>query len=159
MKFVTIKKAFIFFMMLFSSLMIQAQEIIKEKEDVVVEKVKTNKRQKIDGVIATVGDYIVLDSDIDKSFLELSSQGNSIKDISRCQMLGKLLEDKLYAHHAIQDSIKVTDAEIKGMMQERLTYMTEQIGSMEKVIKYYKKDSEEEFKSYFFDILKENKCS
>ena len=136
MNFVTIKKTFIFFMMLFSSLMIQAQEIIKEKEDVVVEKVKTNKRQKIDGVIATVGDYIVLDSDIDKSFLELSSQGNSIKDISRCQMLGKLLEDKLYAHHAIQDSIKVTDAEIKGMMQERLTYMTEQIGSIEKVIKY-----------------------
>ncbi len=159
MNFVTIKKAFLFFMMLFSSLMIQAQEIIKEKEAVVAEKVKDNERKKIDGIIATVGDYIVLDSDIDKSFLELSSQGNSIKDISRCQMLGKLLEDKLYAHQAVQDSIKVTDAEIKGMMQERLSYMVEQIGSMEKVIKYYKKESEEEFKSYFFDILKENKLT
>jgi peptidyl-prolyl cis-trans isomerase SurA len=25
----------------------------------------------------------------------------------------KLLEDKLYAHQAIQDSVKVTDAEVK----------------------------------------------
>ena len=51
----------------------------------------------------------ILDSDIDKSYLELSSQGNSIKDITRCQMLGKLLEDKLYAHQAIQDSIIVRE--------------------------------------------------
>jgi peptidyl-prolyl cis-trans isomerase SurA len=29
----------------------------------------------------------------------------------------KLLEDKLYAHQAIQDSVKVTDAEVKGMME------------------------------------------
>jgi peptidyl-prolyl cis-trans isomerase SurA len=72
-----------------------------------------SKTKKIDGIIATVGDFIILDSDIDKSYLELSSQGNSVKDITRCQMLGKLLEDKLYAHQAIQDSVKVTDAEVK----------------------------------------------
>jgi peptidyl-prolyl cis-trans isomerase SurA len=58
-------------------------------------------------------------------------------------MLGKLLEDKLYAHQAIQDSIVVTDAEVKGMMEDRLSYMVEQIGSLDKVVKYYKKDSEE----------------
>jgi peptidyl-prolyl cis-trans isomerase SurA len=61
-------------------------------------------------------------------------------------MLGKLLEDKLYAHQAIQDSVKVTDAEVKGMMEERLSYMVTQIGSLDKVIKYYKKNTEEEFK-------------
>jgi hypothetical protein len=27
----------------------------------------------------------------------------------------KLLEDKLYAHQAIQDSVKVTDAEVKAI--------------------------------------------
>jgi peptidyl-prolyl cis-trans isomerase SurA len=72
--------------------------------------------------------------------------------------VGKLLEDKLYAQ-AIQDSVKVTDAEVKGMMEERLSYMVTQIGSLDKVIKYYKKNTEEEFRSYFFDILKENKLS
>jgi peptidyl-prolyl cis-trans isomerase SurA len=34
--------------------------------------------------------------------------------------------------------------------------MVTQIGSLDKVIKYYKKNTEEEFRSYF-DILKENK--
>ncbi len=136
-----------------------AQEIIKEKEAPAKTEIKSGQRQKIDGIIATVGDYIVLDSDIDKSFIEISSQGNSIKDITRCQMLGKLLEDKLYAHQAIQDSVVVSDAEIKGMMEERLNYMIENVGSMEKVLSYYKKDNEEDFKSYFFDILKEQKLT
>jgi peptidyl-prolyl cis-trans isomerase SurA len=151
--------ALIFFLLLFSSTISRAQEIIKDTVIAPVKKVQTNQRQKIDGIIATVGDYIILDSDIDKSYLELSSQGNSVKDITRCQMLGKLLEDKLYAHQAIQDSVKVTDAEVKGMMDERLGYMVSQIGSLDKVVKYYKKNSEEEFRSYFFDILKENKLS
>ena len=117
-----------------------AQEIIKDS--VKAKAVVTSfKKQKIDGVIATVGDYIILDSDIDKSYLELSSQGNSIKDITRCQMLGKLLEDKLYAHQAVQDSIIVKDEEIKEKLNEQVNYMIEQLGSMDKVVQYFKKSS------------------
>ncbi len=52
-----------------------------------------------------------------------------------------------------------TDAEVKGMMEERLTYLVGQIGSMEKVVQYYKKDSEEDFRTYFADILKEGKLT
>jgi peptidyl-prolyl cis-trans isomerase SurA len=74
-------------------------------------------------------------------------------------MLGKLLEDKLYAHQAIQDSIVVKDDEVKKMMDDRLNYMIEQVGTLDKVIQYYKKNSEEEFRTYFFDILKENKLT
>ena len=159
MKSVNMKKALLFFVVLLLNTAMNAQEIIKDS--IVVEKKQkpSGKRQKVDGVIATVGDYIVLDSDIDKAYLEISSQGGSVKDITRCQMLGKLLEDKLYAHQAIQDSVKVTDSEIKAMMDERLTYMVQQLGSMEKVVKYYKKDNEEDFRTYFFDILKENKLT
>ncbi len=138
---------------------LSAQEIIQPKS-VVQDSVKSQgKKQKIDGIIATVGDYIILDSDIDKSFLEMSCQGNSIKDITRCQMLGKLMEDKLYAHQAIQDSIVVKDEDIKKMMDDRINYMTEQIGSIEKMVQYYKKNSLDEFKTYFYDILKENKLT
>ena len=138
---------------------LSAQEIIQPKS-VVQDSVKSQvKKQKIDGIIATVGDYIILDSDIDKSFLEMSSQGNSVKDITRCQMLGKLMEDKLYAHQAIQDSIVVKDEDIKKMMDDRINYMTEQIGSIEKMVQYYKKNSLDEFKTYFYDILKENKLT
>lgn len=133
-----------------------AQEIIKDS--VKVKPVKpTSKRQKVDGVIATVGDYIVLDSDVDKTFLELSSQGQSTKDITRCQILGRLLEEKLFAHQALQDSIVIKDEEIKEKMNDQIAYMVEQLGSMEKVVKYFKKDSEEDFKTELFDIIKVNK--
>ncbi len=145
---------------LFATISSSAQEIIKEKDSVkTVVPPTLVSQQKIDGIVANVGDYIILDSDIDKGFIEITSQGNSIKDITRCQMLGKLLEDKLYAHQAIQDSIVVSDSEIKSMMQDRMSYMIEQVGSLEKVLKYYKKDNEEDFKAYFFDILKENKLT
>ena len=135
---------------------VSAQEIIK---DTVKTKNQVNKfqKQKIDGIIATVGDYIILDSDIDKSYLELSSQGNSVKDITRCQMLGKLLEDKLYAHQAVQDSIIVKDEEVKEKLNDQVNYMVEQLGSMEKVVQYFKKNSEEEFRNELFDIIKMNK--
>jgi peptidyl-prolyl cis-trans isomerase SurA len=138
-----------------------AQEIIPEVNPVVkVDTVKkSNKRQKIDGIIATVGDYNVLDSDIDKSFLELSSQGASVKDISRCQMLGKLLEDKLYAHQAIQDSVIVNDEEIKEKLNSNLAYMLQELGTMEKVIKYFNKNTEDEFRSELFEILKQQKLA
>ncbi len=113
-------------------------------------------RKKVDGVVATVGDYIILDSDVDKAYLEVASQGNSVDDITRCQMLGKLMEDRLYAHQAIQDSIIVTDAEIKDKMDRQLSYMVEQLGSMDKVVKYFKKDTEEDFRNDLYDIIKLN---
>lgn len=159
MKFINNKITLTFFLLLFSSAIALAQEVIKETAVDTIKKVDSGKKQKIDGIIAKVGDYIILDSDIDKSYLEISSQGGSIKDITRCQMLGKLMEDKLYAHQAVQDSLKVTDSEVKSLMEDRLNYMVEQLGSMDKVVKYYKKNSEEDFRSYFFDILKEQKLT
>ena len=117
------------------------------------------KKEKIDGVIAVIGDYVVLDSDIDLEYIQLKAQGVDTKNITRCELFGKQLEDKLYAHQAIQDSIVVTDAEVNSYMNEQLDAMIEQVGSLEKVIKFYKKKTEEDFRSYFFDIIKMNKLT
>ena len=97
------------------------------------------KKEKVDGVIAVIGDYIVLDSDIDLELIQLKAQGIDTKNITRCELFGKQLEDKLYAHQAIQDSIVVTDAEVNSFLNEQLDAAVEQIGSMEKVVKYYNK--------------------
>ncbi|HSD06054.1 MAG TPA: peptidylprolyl isomerase [Flavobacterium sp.] len=161
MKSITNKVVLTFFLLFSVLTFVNAQEIIKDSVATVAKADVPNsgKRLKIDGIVATVGDYIILDSDIDKGYLEITSQGGSTKDITRCQVLGTLLEQKLYAHQAVQDSIIVSDAEVKGMMDERLNYMLEQIGSMDKLVKYYQKDSEEEFRTYFFDVLKEQKLT
>jgi peptidyl-prolyl cis-trans isomerase SurA len=117
------------------------------------------KKQKVDGVVAVIGDYVVLDSDIDLEFIQLKAQGVDIKNISRCELFGKQLEDKLYAHHAIQDSIVVTDDEVYNFMNQQIDAMVEQVGSLDKVVKFYKKKNEEELKNYFFDIIKQNKLT
>jgi len=158
MKFINSKLLATWILLIASICYVQAQEVIKDTVKTKVEKIQL-KRAKVDGIIATVGDYLVLDSDIDKAFLELSSQGNSIKNITRCQMLGKILEDKLYAHQAVQDSIIVKDEEVKEKMNEQVNYMVEQIGSMDKVVQYFKKNSEEEFRAELFDIIKTNKLT
>lgn len=139
---------------------IEAQEIIPEDAPVKKDSVEPFKRKKIDGIIATVGEYIILDSDIDMEYIELASQGISTENVTRCELLGKLMEDRLYAHQALQDStIVVKDSEINNMMEERIAYMLSQIGSMEKMLKFYNKKSEEDFRSFFFDVLKQNKLS
>lgn len=132
---------------------------VKDGSDVAANSATQHNRQKIDGIVATVGDYIILDSDIDKTYLEMSSQGNSVKDIPRCQVLGMLMEDKLYAHHAIQDSIVVTDAQVKEKLDRQFEYMVEQLGSPDKVVKYFKKNSEEELRTDLFDIIKTNQLT
>jgi peptidyl-prolyl cis-trans isomerase SurA len=161
MKYINNKLALILGVFLMVGWESQAQEILLETTSVVKkDTVKKFSRQKIDGIIATVGDYIILDSDIDMAYIEMSAQGGSVTDITRCQVLGKLMEDKLYAHQAVQDStIVVNDAEINSMMDEKIAMMVEQIGDIKKVVKYYNKKSEEEFRSFFFEVLKMNKLT
>ncbi len=112
------------------------------------------KRYKAEGVSGVVGDYVILDSDIDKSYLELDAQGISTEGITRCQLFGKLLEDKLYAHHAKQDSIFVSDAEINQQIDQQLQYMISELGSEEKVASYYRKDNIAELRKDLFEVNK-----
>lgn len=117
-------------------------------------------KKKIDGVAAVVGDYIVLDSDVDKMFIELKSQGVSTADFNRCNVMGKLLEDKLYAHHAIQDSIVVSNDEVESTVNQQIDYMKSQVGGdMKKVLEFYKKDDEVAFRKELFDLIKTNKLA
>ena len=112
---------------------------------------KPFKRFKAEGVSAVIGEFVVLDSDIDKSYLELTQQGISIEDVTRCQLLGKLMEDKLYAHHAKVDSLEVNDAEISARIEQQLQYIVGEFGGdEEKVIKFYKKNSMEELRQELF---------
>lgn len=117
---------------------------------------KTSERFKVDGVAAVVGDYVVLESDIDKMYLELKSQGTSIKDVTSCSLAGRLMENNLYAHHAIQDSIIVEDAQVNAQVDQQLAYMKQQVGSMEKVLEFYKKESEQEFREELREINRQN---
>lgn len=112
------------------------------------------KKIKLDGIAAVVGDYVILDSDIEKTLIDLKSQGASTEDITHCGLLGKLMEDRLYANQAVQDSILVSDDEVNATGDRQLQSLVQQIGSMDKVLKYYKKEDEATFREELYKINK-----
>ncbi|MCF7561658.1 peptidylprolyl isomerase [Sabulilitoribacter multivorans] len=146
---------------LFTINVMNSQEIIPDevKEEAVkkVDSVDLSKAKKVDGVAAVVGDYIVLDSDVSKERLQLEAGGYDTKDITDCELFGKLLENKLYAHHAIQDSIQVSDAEIRRQVDYQIEQFLQQTnGSMDRLLAFYKKEDEKSFRDEMFEINKAN---
>ena len=116
-----------------------------------------SERKKVDGVAAVVGDYLILESDIDKAYIDLKQQEVDTENITRCQMLGKLMEDKLYAHQAVQDSVKLTDAEVREQVNQRIEYLTAQLGGdIKKLLEFYKKDDEQSMREELFTLFKVN---
>ncbi len=138
---------------------VKSNDTIVEAQPMVKDTLKPFKRYKAEGVSAVVGEYVILDSDIDKGYVEMKAQGISIDDISRCELLGKLMEDKLYAHQAKQDSLLVADSEINSMIDQQIQYMTGELGSEEKVAAYYRKDNIADLRKDLFEANKNIKLA
>lgn len=127
------------------------------QNDSLAENKSNFKRLKVDGVAAVVGDYLILESDIDKAFIELQQQEVDTKNFTRCQVLGKLMEDKLFAHQAVQDSIPITDSEVRGAVNARVENLVAQLGGdMKKLLQFYRKDDEQSMREELFDLFKLN---
>jgi len=154
------KKVIVFFFLSFFMGNIFAQESVdtadvSEEAVLGVKKDTSNlKKIKLDGVAAVVGDYVILDSDIEKTLIDLKSQGVSNKDVTKCSLLGKLMEDRLYAHQAVQDSILVSDDEVNATSDRQIQQLVQQVGSMKKVLQFYKKEDETSFRKELFEINK-----
>ena len=114
---------------------------------------------KIDGLAAVVGDFIILDSDIDKTLIDLQSQGVATDNLNKCSLLGKLMEDKLYAHHAEQDSLEIDNQQIFNYVDQTIDYFISQLGDIDKVLEFYKKEDEQTFRQELFEINKVNQLS
>ena len=112
---------------------------------------------KIDGVSVVVGKNIVLDSDIEKFKLELLQSSEGKIKISDCEMLEQLMLQKLIAHHAIVDSIVVSDDEINAGVENNIRYFAQQYGDREKVVAAYGFNDIEDLKKELYKIEKENK--
>ena len=147
---------------------VQAQEVIVTdstsiQPDAEVKKAdesrQGNQRRKVDGIAAVVGDYIILESDIDLMYKDMQSQGISTAEVTDCNLAGSLMENKLYAHHAIQDSIIIPDSQINGMIDQQLNGFVAQAGSMEKILEFYNKETEAELREELFRINKQRQLA
>jgi peptidyl-prolyl cis-trans isomerase SurA len=111
---------------------------------------------KIDGVAVVIGKNIVLDSDIVKFKEEIDSRSEGKITISDCEMLEELMQQKLLAHHAVIDSVTVSDTEISGRVDQSVDYFTQQYGTVDKVIKAYGFNDLDDLKKELYTVQKEN---
>ncbi len=118
-----------------------------------------SQRKKVDGIAAVIGEYIILDSDIDLMYKDMQSQGISTQEVTDCNLAGSLMENKLYAHQAVQDSIIIPDAQINGVVDQQIQGLSQQAGSMEKVLEFYNKDTEAELRDEIFQMTKQRQLA
>lgn len=113
-----------------------------------------SKGQMIDKIIAKIDNYIVLRSDLDKSYLEYVSSGQEGGDEVRCGIFESLVVSKLLIAKAEIDSVEVLDTEVQMNLDQRMQMIIAQIGSQEKLEEYYSK-SVQEFEVELFDDIKD----
>jgi len=134
-----------------------SQEIIKDevKTSEIKEIKLTGNRIKADGVSAVVGDFIILDSEVNRRKAQIKAAGGNLGDITDCELFGSVLEEKLYAHQAIQDSILINELQIRSQIDQQMQgILGEFDGSMTKLLDFYKKDSEEALREEIYEINK-----
>ncbi len=78
-------------------------------------------REKIDDIIAQVGEEIVLLSEIEEQFaLAVAQQGTAIPAEAKCSIIDQLLSQKLILNQAALDSIVVAEEEIETQLNARI---------------------------------------
>ena len=110
----------------------------------------------VDRIIVKVDDYIVLKSDLERTYLEYLSQGEVNSGTLRCQVLENLVINKLLVAKAEIDSVIVLDEEVQNNLDQRMSYMISQIGSPKEIEAYYGK-SLSQIEEELFDQVKEQK--
>lgn len=118
--------------------------------------IANGQKTKIDGVAVVVGKNIVLDSDIEKFKKEIELRSEGKVKVSDCEMLEELMQQKLLAHHAIIDSVTVTQSEIDSRVSRSIQYFTQEYGSVDKVVAAYGFNDIEDLKKELGRVQKEN---
>ena len=113
------------------------------------------KKVKVDGVATVVGKNIVLDSEIEAFKQELIQQSGGKIEVSDCEMLEQIMNRKLLAHHAVIDSVLVSEAEVGQQVQRKTDYFTQQLGSVEKMLELYGFDNVKDLKDELYRVEKE----
>ena len=119
------------------------------------------KRIKVDGIAAVVGDQIVLNSELGQLKIQMKQQGIDTKNLDNCKILERLMQDKLLLIEAKKDTlIEVSDKEIDGMVEQQIEYMKTQMGgSLEKVLEFYNKNTLSELQNELKKIDRNKKLS
>lgn len=98
-----------------------------------------NDKNVVDEVAWIVGDEAIFRSDIEEQYQQLRSEGISIPGDPYCVIPEQIAVEKLYLHQAKIDTIDVPESGVRNMVDQRINFFINQLGSKEKVEEYFHK--------------------
>jgi len=93
----------------------------------------------LDRVVAVVGEFMILQSDIEGVNLQNKAQGINLPGDEKCAILENFLGEKLLLNQAKIDSIEVSESSVEMELDNRLSYFISMIGSPEALEEYFGK--------------------
>lgn len=114
--------------------------------------------QVIDKIVAKVNNYILLESEVQRAYIEAISQNQQgFEAPTRCEVFESLLINKLMVAKAELDSVMVSDAEVMFEADQRFSMVMQQFGGDENIlIEAYGKTADQ-IKSEIESSLREQK--
>ncbi len=92
----------------------------------------------IDRIVAVVGDFTILQSDIEQQYLQYRAQGQYDTDM-KCIIFRNFMEEKLLLNQAKIDSIEISESSVELQLDQRMQYFINQVGSQEELEEYFGK--------------------
>ncbi len=93
----------------------------------------------LDRVVAVVGDFHILQSDIEQQYLQMKMSEQYVPEEIKCEILDYFIGQKLLMTQAKIDSIEVSDGQVELSMESRLNMFISQFGSEEAMEEYFSK--------------------
>jgi peptidyl-prolyl cis-trans isomerase SurA len=93
----------------------------------------------IDRVVGVVGDFNILQSDVEQQYLQMKMSGSYMEPDARCKIFNFFIEQKLLMAQAKIDSIEVGQAMVEMSMESRLDYFISQFGDEAEMEAYFNK--------------------
>jgi peptidyl-prolyl cis-trans isomerase SurA len=93
----------------------------------------------LDRIVAVVGEYRILQSEVETQYLQNRAQGVPMPPNPKCSILEDFLSQKLLINQARIDSVEVSESEVEMELEGRLQYFISMIGSQEALEEYFGK--------------------
>ncbi len=91
-------------------------------------------QESADKIIAIVGrNRIILQSDLEVQAAQARQQDPKFNDSMKCMILQQMIMQKILMEQSERDSVKITDEDVEGQLDNRLRYFVQLYGSKEKL--------------------------
>ncbi|MDR3327679.1 MAG: peptidylprolyl isomerase [Prevotellaceae bacterium] len=109
--------------------------------------------QKIDGIVAVVGDEIITETDVNDAMNQARAEGQTVTN--KCDFVENMMKEKIILYKAKQDTlITVDNNSITRETDSRIDYFKGNFGSEENLLKAYSFKTMGEFRNLLTTMLK-----